>query len=109
MLSWLKTKRLSSCEASPQVVIEQATKVLAHFKLHTPPEVLAEALQGHSLLTSRQTLVEECNAMADKVVGLDHFMKKRTLESALAMWIAQKQNGCNKHNQRTWLKCMRMH
>ena len=75
-------KRLRALETYPQAAIEQASKVVALFKVHTPPYVLAEALQGNFFVASRQTLAEECNDLAEEFVELDPYTQKRTLESA---------------------------
>ena len=69
-------KRLRTFETSPQGVIEQAATVLALFKEHTPPDVLAEALQGHGVFASRQLLGEERKGLAHMLVELDHYMKE---------------------------------
>ena len=62
-------KKLRIVEVSPKDVVEQATKVLALLQLHTPPDVLAAALQGSPLYASRQALAEECQDLAKKCLN----------------------------------------
>jgi hypothetical protein len=104
MQGWFKMKRVRNFEMSPRDVIEQATKVLSALKLHTPPDVLAGALQGSALFSSRQTLSEDCPELTKALFDLDPYMRKSTLESALSMWKEQHKEGQSKHSQQT--KCM---
>ena len=97
-------KRVRAFEVSPRDVIEQATKVLSALKLHTPPDVLAGALQGSPLFSSRQALSEDCPELTKALLDLDPYMRKSTLESALSMWNEQHKEGLSKHSQQT--KCM---
>ena len=82
-------KRLKTVEASPQDVMEEATKVLASLTLHTPQDVPAAALPGCPLHARRKPLAEECQDLAKHLVELDPYREKSALESALALWNEQ--------------------
>ena len=92
-------KRLRSYETSPQTVNEKATKALATCKLHTPPNVLADALQGNPLSASKLTLAEDSKYLTDKLVELEPYMHKNTLESDLATCNEQHKDGLSSHKQ----------
>ena len=93
MLPWhvelAQDDKAEQFEASPQDVMEEATKVLALLKLHTPPDVPAAALPGCPLHARRKPLAEECQDLAKHLVELDPYREKSALESALALWNEQ--------------------
>ena len=93
MLPWhvelAQDDKAEKIEASPQDVMEEANKVLALLKLHTPPDVPAAALPGCPLHARRKPLAEECQDLAKHLVELDPYREKSALESALALWNEQ--------------------